>query len=1176
MNRIVGFGVERGELPATATRAEVIEQRMEILAHCLSMRTTVAFVGAGCSLSLGYPDWPSLARKAIAKTQEALASRNETEYAAAAARLAQYGFATNGSECLNTDQFLVRLGFCQRISEKLEADGHGNPYRDFLSATFSGEHSVDRTLDNPSNPYFALLQLPIYRFITTNYDLELEHALASSALDRKRYGLEAGCDKPSRLSFTQTDEYVSQLSKFFLAQKEKPSTVFHCHGRYDEHDSMIITERDYRRWYLRSSTAGEAFRQNIELLFGSNPILFIGFSMRDNDLLRALRILNADDPSRQPPRVRNLFALLPDSDDETADRDRDELLYERYHVDVIPYNPRDSSASGKPTKEEWGRALCRKLMEIHDSSLDIRKSYLHKPSIRKVVVPARPPQPYLHYAVVRPGSDDLSTQRKQSDLEQLTTLLKEKSLIVMTGYGGSGKSWRVLDLIEHVTQNRHRFDFDGIFFWSSYYANDWLTGVDRALVYFGSEASTRTTRIKRFAMCLQEKRHLVVFDGFERLLRDHGSAAEGKPASRAVVELLDAAREGKSKVILTSRLMPEIPKDDERVGRFGMRRTTTDELVRGDVFGAMINEGYLNSDDLTTVCSLCDGHSYALALAAAYLRSEGSRGVRARMDRLRFKLSNVSPTQRLSTMIDLAVDDVQTRTGEYAKSILERVAIFTSPVTDAMMKICTNDEPRDPERQALLEARLLFRVSADPESIDVPHGYTVHPTVRSVLQHPSGDDRYSMPNFMLPGFTSGSQPIHPGSTKSIHNVKEMFGRMHKAAERALESGDLERAGQLCRGAFGVVRSQMEVNSVARWTTYDSFLANFEIPLAILVKRVAPSMWDYMERSHAPNKEDKNGPLFADELAWLWNDIGLAFYAQGAMADAHAVYELSYEIDRVTDSYEEGGQYLVQSRLHMAGTFLEMGDLYAAAEYLTDTERSNLSYGDEEYAGRIAGYKALLAHLRGNSDEAGRLYEEADKLLQKAGRNLRGRSIFAQHHADLKTSIREFNGAASLVRTSTALAEEGNHDDLIAYARNSEGHRLRELKRFRDAQFEYEAALRQARKTGIRRLESDVLCELARLELCLGDWETARLRVVASLKIANELWLGLRCTNGLVVLGKAMIGEHNPKLGAAYLQHARTLARKQGYLLCVQEAEKALRDQGELTEETLEEDPCEMP
>ena len=56
------------------------EQRnREMLSHALNLRDTIVFVGAGCSIPLGYPSWKDLsAGKAITTAQETIkASRQD-------------------------------------------------------------------------------------------------------------------------------------------------------------------------------------------------------------------------------------------------------------------------------------------------------------------------------------------------------------------------------------------------------------------------------------------------------------------------------------------------------------------------------------------------------------------------------------------------------------------------------------------------------------------------------------------------------------------------------------------------------------------------------------------------------------------------------------------------------------------------------------------------------------------------------------------------------------------------------------------------------------------------------------------------------------------------------------------------------------------------------------------
>jgi len=157
----------------------------------------------------------------------------------------------------------------------------------------------------------------------------------------------------------------------------------------------------------------------------------------------------------------------------------------------------------------------------------------------------------------------------------------------------------------------------------------------------------------------------------------------------------------------------------------------------------------------------------------------------------------------------------------------------------------------------------------------------VHPIVRGYvyqrIHHASSD---LIPNFTLPGFTAGTATVDPGSSpESAAVVTDIFKRLHDAAEKASTSETGHRnAQQLCRAAFGVVRSRMEANTSPRWTTYDNYLRVL-IKIGSLAKTIAPSLWDYAERHDIRAVEHDDGPFYADELAWLYNEIGLTSYAK---------------------------------------------------------------------------------------------------------------------------------------------------------------------------------------------------------------------------------------------------------------------------------------------------------
>jgi tetratricopeptide (TPR) repeat protein len=297
-------------------------------------------------------------------------------------------------------------------------------------------------------------------------------------------------------------------------------------------------------------------------------------------------------------------------------------------------------------------------------------------------------------------------------------------------------------------------------------------------------------------------------------------------------------------------------------------------------------------------------------------------------------------------------------------------------------------------------------------------------------------------------------------------------------------------------------------------------------------------------------------LFPDEVAWLYNEIGLTSYASGEMADALAVWEQGEQINRVVDGVDESSHYVFQSLCNIGAAYIHFGRLPEAERYLRRAAEAAHRAHDEDHEGRIRGYFAMIAHLMGNAARAEELYKESREKLLKAG-NQRAQSVFTRHFADLLISEDRVDEGRRLAEESRSLAEAVGCPDLVAYARATIGHVRRAKKEYPAARREYEAALNEARRIGMRRLEAEVRSELSRLALDVGDAETARSEALAALRIANESGLGLRQTHGLVVLGKATIEAGNPLLGLEYLEQARRLGERQQYRPRTREAEEAL-------------------
>lgn len=1135
-----------------------------MLCRVLNLRTTVAVVGSGCSRPLGYPGWHEMAEELLTRTVDALSSRpHQGTTGDGIDRLTGYRDQLRARQRTNAPELMFYVGVCKRIlGEYCWTD---DPYQRFFRDRFE---RAPEGYETGCNPHEVLVHLPVRRFVTTNYDVEIERALSKQkSLSFDRFGIDKEGRPPSnRLSFTQEVDESEQLVRFAMARPRGAPMVFHCHGRFDRPASVIATERDYQRWYLGGHRGfGTHFSHVVELLFGSNPLLFVGYGLGDEDLLRPLRILGAADPQRK--QERPIFAILPEAE-EGGDWHRHENLFERYGLHVIPYL--DSSSD----PEQRGRALggeLERLTELHRSWYE---SWLRKPKLRRVVVESHPPRSYRHSCLYLKDHEVLGRVRVETKLQELAELAHgNKRVICLVGPGGTGKSWHAIKLLEKMEQESSRFK--GFFFWSSYYSDDYLTGLDRALAYLDPDSQIEGSRHERFRRSLKSGRFLLVFDGFERLLRQRGGVDVGEPYGKGCERLIETflSTEGESTVILTTRLRPAsvVESDHVHIERLG-------RLQAEDLYGVRMFRHL--RDQVPALCSLLDGHTYGLLLAGEYLRrSDSVIEGEDRFRRLKRDLAASPPDRRVSRLISVVIHWLDSEWRGLATGFLEKLAYFMSPLTQETVRVCYELAAEENNKalesastlgdldeliRDLLECRILFRVVGHPTA-NAPKIYTVHPTVRSYLFYRSRRARMAvLPNFTLPGFTSGTAVAYPGSRESARTVKTLFSRLLKEAELRGGTDDWKShrdASGFCRSAFSLLRSRMEAITTPRWSNYGEYV-RLGIRLADLARTLSPELWDYQERHLLHQIEDPRAPLYADELAWLYNDLGLTFCSEGSMRDAYALWEQGYEINRIIEGDVGAGQYVVQSQLHLGHTFIELGALPVAEQYLRLTEQSNLQLEDQDYAGRIIGYFGLLAHLRGDLDKADNLYGDAIGTLQDAGGNPRAESIFRRYWADLKMTRNEMDRADDLIHESRAIAQVDHHPDIVAFVTKSLGHWYRDQREFGKARLQYDSALARARKFGIRRLEADVLSELSKLAFDLGDYEMARIRAMEAMAIANELGLGLRRSHGLVVLGRATLKSGPRMLGLAYLRYARELADQQEYWLRAREAEKHLQHEGE--------------
>jgi len=255
------------------------QKELDLLVELIELGECAAFVGAGISVPIGYPNLQELLEDMANE-----ADIDELKYK-------QIG-----------DDWMEDF---QRIRDKLKPED----YRDCLARNF--DHTTRS--QQYGSVHMGLLNIPFCAFVTTNYDPCLEFAAPFAADSSRRYSFAY----PRLRSVALTGGHI-----------------FHLHGYIDPKDpdsvdTIILTNEDYEEAYEKSEIASGFLRT----LFSELDVAFIGFGWKDLVLLgtldkaKRLRAISEDFAiARNAPlgRERNNFAII---DRDTFEKDKRENDY---------------------------------------------------------------------------------------------------------------------------------------------------------------------------------------------------------------------------------------------------------------------------------------------------------------------------------------------------------------------------------------------------------------------------------------------------------------------------------------------------------------------------------------------------------------------------------------------------------------------------------------------------------------------------------------------------------------------------------------------------------------------------------------------------------------------------------------------------------------------------------
>ena len=285
----------------------------------------------------------------------------------------------------------------------------------------------------------------------------------------------------------------------------------------------------------------------------------------------------------------------------------------------------------------------------------------------------------------------------------------------------------------------------------------------------------------------------------------------------------------------------------------------------------------------------------------------------------------------------------------------------------------------------------------------------------------------------------------------------------------------------------LLRSNFACNSVPLWGKYRDYIDMLSATIDLLRNVAISEGEDWLPGMIAEREIDKGDPTnrqeawfsdsgiaSAEEMLYLYNELGLAYYNTGSVQDALSVWLLAFEWQKAVAKGDpsQGEMYDASLNSHIGMAELQLGRLQRAADCFQVARNRACSTSNPDLEARMSGMLARVDHFRGNVTQARLEYLRVIQLLDSVG-NLRAKSYFTDLFA-LETRLENFKEANIYARESKAIAASQNTPDLIAFATEMEGRALSAAKDNEGAIRKFRMALLEAQRLDISRLFSSCL------------------------------------------------------------------------------------------------------
>ena len=192
-----------------------------------------------------------------------------------------------------------------------------------------GRPSVDQ--DSPLRQ--LALDWGIRRFLTTNYDTEIERALAHLGFEQHHTDSSVvHGNQFVKLTFDQHS--TGRAMAFAVEGPRRHAAVLHLHGDASDPDSLVIGETHYQRLYLDDHATRDLVSNAVMANFAANPVLFVGSDVSEEDVLRPMRQFMSGVGHR---RDRMAVALFATTNERKQRAQRQAALLLKYGVFALFY-----------------------------------------------------------------------------------------------------------------------------------------------------------------------------------------------------------------------------------------------------------------------------------------------------------------------------------------------------------------------------------------------------------------------------------------------------------------------------------------------------------------------------------------------------------------------------------------------------------------------------------------------------------------------------------------------------------------------------------------------------------------------------------------------------------------------------------------------------------------------